>query len=860
MKTILVVDDRPLNRELMKTILEYRGFEVIEAGDGEEALVLAKAHSPHLIISDVLMPRMDGFELARRVREDPAISNTPIMFSSAHYVRRESLALSRACGVDTILTKPCEPEVILAAVDGALKESSQGPSTPEPGEVFNFEHLQVLTNKLSEKNNDLRLANVRVAKLIETGQQMIQQREPSHLLRKYCEAALEIIGAEFASIGMVEHGSLAVEQFCAGTSNGEVTSSRISGPPPGGVICEILEQRASRRFTGAEPEAAILGLPLWAPPVFSFAGVPIASSSHVYGWMVLANKLGAAEFTRDEEQLLTLLAAQLGVTYENARLYDEANRRAEELEREMIERKRAEETLRESEARYRTLAETANDAIFIVGTDGAIQYINTEGARWFGMPASDVIGKSQHELFPATTADEHLDMCARVAATGEPVYDEAKVSFNNQLLWQSTWLAPIKDSGGAVGAIMGIARDVTERKRAAEAQAFLASIVESSDDAIVGKTPDGTIVSWNAGAVKIYGYSAEEMIGRNISILCPSDRADEIPGILEQLKRGDAIRHFQTVRVRKDGKIIDVSLSVSSVKDGEGNITAASTIARDVSVQKRAEDELLRAHNLALEASRIKTEFLNNISHELRTPMNGIIGLTELVLDSDLTGEQREELAMVRESAKSLMTLINNILTFSKADPSKLQSVEFSLEEHIHENVAVFAEQARRKGLELSFQISAEVPAYLTGDPDRLISTLRLLIDNAIKFTERGTVELRIDRESRSADEVCLHFSVRDTGIGIPIENQEMIFNPFTQVDGSLTRRYGGTGMGLTICRQMVEMTGDRIWVESEPGVGSVFHFTSRFHSVLKETLAPDPFDKFVRSYLETDENSVGVG
>src|ERR1041384_2684353 len=282
MKTILVVDDRPLNRELMKTILEYRGFEVIEAGDGEEALVLAKAHSPHLIISDVLMPRMDGFELARRGREDPAISNTPIMFSSAHYVRRESLALARACGVDTILTKPCEPEVILAAVDGALKESSQGPRTPEPG------------------------------------QQMIQQREPSHLLRKYCEAALEIIGAEFASIGMVEHGSLAVEQFCAGTSNGEVTSSRISGPPPGGVICEILEQRASRRFTGAEPEAAILGLPLWAPPVFSFAGVPIASSSHVYGWMVLANKLGAAEFTRDEEQLLTLLAAQLGVTYENA--------------------------------------------------------------------------------------------------------------------------------------------------------------------------------------------------------------------------------------------------------------------------------------------------------------------------------------------------------------------------------------------------------------------------------------------------------------------------------------------------------------------------------------------------------------
>ena len=352
-------------------------------------------------------------------------------------------------------------------------------------------------------------------------------------------------------------------------------------------------------------------------------------------------------------------------------------------------------------------------------------------------------------------------------------------------------------------------------------------LFERSLAGIFRTTLDGRFLDVNEAFCHMVGYqSRSELMRQPAGSFHSSPTARD--ALLARLQKEGSITNGENCLRKKDGCALWVLQNLSLVEGPEGPVIEGTMI--DITERKRAERELQEAKESAEAASRAKSEFLANMSHEIRTPMNGIIGMTDLALDTELTIEQRDYMNMVKISADSLLSIINDILDFSKIEAHKLDLdiIRFSLRDSIEESVKTLALHAHERGLELACEIHPDVPESVLGDPGRLRQILVNLLSNAVKFTGQGEVVLCVTVDEQAAGNTLLHFEVSDTGIGIPADKQKQMFEAFSQADTSTTRKFGGTGLGLTICSRLVEMMEGRIWVESEPGRGSRFHFTAR--------------------------------
>ncbi len=402
-------------------------------------------------------------------------------------------------------------------------------------------------------------------------------------------------------------------------------------------------------------------------------------------------------------------------------------------------------------------------------------------------------------------------------------------------------------------------------------QLLKVAIVESSDDAIIGVALDGIITSWNHAAEKILGYPTGEMVGKSIQVIIPGDRREEEDGLFGAIRSGVGTSRFETERLCKDGRVIPVSLTTSPICDRDGQIIGASTIIRDITERKKAKAELEQyrhhleelvdrrttelsiAKEAAEAANRAKSQFLANMSHEIRTPMNAVLGLTHL-LHAGATPQQLERLDKINEAGQHLLSIINDILDLSKIEAGRLrlEQTDFALGAMLDHVRSMIAGAAQAKGLGIELDCD-DVPRWLRGDQTRVCQALINYASNAVKFTERGTVSLRVRLLEEKGEDLLVRFEVADTGIGIAPDELARLFHAFEQVDASTSRRYGGTGLGLVITRRLAELMGGEVGADCRLGVGSTFWFTARLQrgqgTPLLNTMPPRDAEEELRRH-----------
>jgi two-component system, sensor histidine kinase and response regulator len=491
--------------------------------------------------------------------------------------------------------------------------------------------------------------------------------------------------------------------------------------------------------------------------------------------------------------------------------------------------------------------------------------VNEAAVRLYGYSHEEFLSMNIQDIHPT---EDRQDLVPDAQSRSLNSYPDEALRHRRKdgsFIYVETFTSPVPFAGRTARLVIAI--DVTRRKfieqELAKERNLFNALMENIPDTIYFQDTECRFMRINAAQARMLGITdPKEAIGKTDFDYFPGEIAqgfyDNERNLLES---GQPILDAIQKVPRPDGQIQWLSATEVPIYDSQRKIIGFVGISRDITERKRVEAELQKAKLDAEEANRAKSEFLANMSHEIRTPMNGIIGMTELMLDTPLNSEQRECLTLVKDSAEALLTLINDILDFSKIEAGKLtlDQTDFNLHDVLANTLRTLSVRASQKNLELIWSAKPGVPENVCGDAGRIRQMMMNMVGNAIKFTESGEIAVTVQVETRQDQDVLLHFSVRDTGIGIAPEKQRVIFEAFTQADNSMTRNFGGTGLGLTISSRLVEMMGGKIWLESEMGKGSTFHFTAWLG--LTRPSAPESVPKVVESLqgtrvLVVDDNS----
>jgi PAS domain S-box-containing protein len=829
MATILIVEDRSTNRAFLSDLLRKHGHRVLEATNARAGFAAVRDEHPDLLITDVLMPEVDGYEFVRQLRLDPATCAVPVVFYTATYGEREAKALALSIGVSYVLAKPAAPEDVLRIVEHVLSGESEtgilsgdAPLTA----TFDRDHLRLLTDTLSEKNSDLRTANARLRALINIGLELASERNADRLLERVCVAARELFGATYVTLGILDLEHRTVQHLV--TSGVPAADWIAIGDSISGILGTVVAERRTVRGDNPGGHPDRLPPPARRPGIQTFLAAPVASPARVHGWICLVGNEGRT-FTQEDEDLVTALSGQVGRIYENSYFSAAAQQRAEELEREMLVRREAESALRLERDRAQRYLDTAEVILLALDLDGRITLINRAGCALLGWTERELLGRDWIDTcLPPRIRDACRPLLGTLIADSLPVDENPVITRSGEerlIEWRNTVLR--NDAGQVVGTLSS-GTDVTQRHLAIKslrtAEERMRFALEAAAVGIWDMDYGTGALTWSVILESQYGLQPGSFRGTFegfLALVHPQDR-DALRATMQEATRTGADFSVRHRTIWPDGTLHWLSGAGRIRLGSRGEPLRGVGISLDVTAHHELEEQYRQAQKIECIG-----RLAGGVAHDFNNLLTVILGFCEILLaDLEQGDARRSDITEIQEAGRRAARLTRQLLAFSRKE-----MIEPTLLD-VHAVVAGMQPMlARLIGEDVRIVLgSRPVRSLVLADRGQVEQVVMNLVVNARDAMPRGgtlTIETScVELDERDAA-ACIAgkpgpyvvLTVSDTGTGIPPEMQARLFEPFftTKEPGK------GTGLGLATVHSIVTSSGGGVSVESEPGHGSSF-------------------------------------